>query len=470
MTGFEKGLDLKVALLAISIALLCNSPLYASALRVPSGYHERHKKVLESNKASIEKRLLELNTAYPGDRFIEILKKKSKHEKTNVIKRLKVFNIEKPDIKVVPAKGIFIAQDDLMFCDVIQELISAGGLVINKDVRDNDVIGSAITFEGCIACIVEDERKGKTVIAYGHLGTLENDCLEKILAEIDKLRFKNPRIIFDILEEGLSGDRDKIESMIGLATPKNYPTLYKARKKNNILINESGGMSRNTSIIAAKEGIVITDISGVSKSILFAEIKNFVNNKVQARWFLVGAYSAVSTAYEPSKEKNEIQHLLSLARGAIKVSTKFDPGHTLKDVGLYNISIDSCLFNIVMAHVELLGDFETAFELAKLIRHADEYQVVWQRLIPKALGQDIPIKKVLNHYISGLKFQFPEWHLPILEEIISACKEQGVWNKKIEKKINIVFKALEGHLSGRIGDTSRLWSEIERVKTMFTGL
>ena len=126
MTGFEKGLDLKVALLAISIALLCNSPLYASALRVPSGYHERHKKVLESNKASIEKRLLELNTAYPGDRFIEILKKKSKHEKTNVIKRLKVFNIEKPDIKVVPAKGIFIAQDDLMFCDVIQELISAG--------------------------------------------------------------------------------------------------------------------------------------------------------------------------------------------------------------------------------------------------------------------------------------------------------------------------------------------------------
>jgi len=86
------------------------------------------------------------------------------------------------------------------------------------------------------------------------------------------------------------------------------------------------------------------------------------------------------------------------------------------------------------------------------------------------LGQDIPIKKVLNHYISGLKFQFPEWHLPILEEIITACKNQGVWNNKIEKKINIVFKALEDRLSGRMGDTSRLRVEIERVKTMCTGL
>jgi len=154
------------------------------------------------------------------------------------------------------------------------------------------------------------------------------------------------------------------------------------------------------------------------------------------------ARKAITNAHEAhaKRDNNIVRQHLSEARLGVELADRFDPGHLVTDSEMHHTPVDTALVDTTKAYAELLSDFESAFELAKLVKHAEEHAEIWQWLVPHALESGMPIKEVLPYldYVTGTWNQ-----IPFLENVIRAYQEEGRQDELVIAAIQAAIEKIE---------------------------
>jgi len=158
-----------------------------------------------------------------------------------------------------------ITRDGFNFFDALPRVFN-----INKDVKDNDVMGSGVPYMSCVCVVIKGQRDGKTIMGFTHITELGRQ-LEYVLRQADNLDIEDPQIFFST--HGLISDMTReLDSVIELASPERYPTVYKARESKKISVHKGAGKRY---IFGNKEGLVIRQSDGqvrASRALSWSEL------------------------------------------------------------------------------------------------------------------------------------------------------------------------------------------------------
>ncbi|MDP8230356.1 MAG: hypothetical protein P9L93_04545 [Candidatus Gorgyraea atricola] len=211
--------------------------------------------IVEDIKQAYRRKLIEVATLYPSEQECRTT--------------LWGYAIEAPDYSGIDIECftayvagvakfpnlVFFEKGKFLICD-----IAPGKFVINKDVKENDVMGSGIALGGCGVAIVKGESEDKIVMSFTHL-SMGGFHLKHFLDEVDNLKLKNPQVIFLIYENNRSGiTRNELKELIYNCSEDNHPTLFRAQEDKRVKIIERKSKAR---VFSTPEGIIIAKESNV---------------------------------------------------------------------------------------------------------------------------------------------------------------------------------------------------------------
>ncbi len=184
---------------------------------------------------------------------------------------------------------------------------------------------------------------------------------------------------------------------------------------------------------------------------------------------LVSVEEALAMARQANKkeDRNGVKLWLSKAKAAVEEAHRRDKGRSVSDADLHHSPVDNSLIQTVQAYVELLADFETAFELAKLVLHSEEHGEMWRWLIPQALQHGVAVRDILPH----LRFVTGVWNkLPLLERIVLAYQREILQDRQLDLALSHEIQKAQSNFD-RVSWVDemlrdKLSDQLERVQAM----
>ncbi len=212
-----------------------------------------------ASREEVKKRLLEIFDLYPDlekvkEVYSEVVTGKLVYpEETAGRFEIKDAGFETDEIERSRTELVLIEKDDLSFCDVWLRQ-----LVIAKNFKKNNVIGSAIAFDSCLNAIFKGEKDGKDVIAFAHLNAplgWRATYLRYVLDRVEELKLKNPHVYFNLRDWVLGLEDEKaIVEIIKSASLQTFPTIFTAVRNGKIEIDKRDTVAQ---IISTVKGMTI---------------------------------------------------------------------------------------------------------------------------------------------------------------------------------------------------------------------